>query len=329
MSSRVLISFDWAMKRLLRNKANFGILNGFLTELIKDEISVQHILESESNRENEQNKSNRLDLLCVNQKDELIAIEIQYYVEPDYFHRFLFGVSKIITEYLSKGDPYALVKKVYSINILYFDLGMGIDYVYIGRTNFVGMHHSDTLMLSEKQVKMFDKKEPSGIFPEYYLLKINKFDNLAKNTLDEWIYFLKNTKLPKNYKAKGLQLVNNQLRYDNMDAATKLKYKKYQKNLLVSKDMLENAWETGLLEGEAKGEARGKAQGIIEGEAKGEARGIIKGKAKGKIEGKIEGMIEGKIEIVLKCYAKGIDIITISDITGFSEDEIKDILEKN
>ena len=313
MSSRELISFDWAMKRLLRNKANFGILNGFLTELIKDEISVQHILESESNRENERDKSNRLDLLCVNQKDELIAIEIQYYVEPDYFHRCLFGVSKIITEYLSKGDPYSLVKKVYSINILYFDLGMGIDYVYIGRTNFVGMHHSDTLMLSEKQVKMFDKKEPSGIFPEYYLLKINKFDNLAKNTLDEWIYFLKNTKLPKNYKAKGLQLVNNQLRYDNMDAATKLKYKKYQKNLLVSKDMLENAWETGLLEGEAKGEARG----------------IIKGKAKGKIEGMIEGKIEGKIEIVLKCYAKGIDIITISNITGFSEDEIKDILNKN
>ncbi|MCA0335178.1 MAG: Rpn family recombination-promoting nuclease/putative transposase, partial [Bacteroidetes bacterium] len=120
MSSRELISFDWAMKRLLRNKANFGILNGFLTELIKDEISVQHILESESNRENERDKSNRLDLLCVNQKDELIAIEIQYYVEPDYFHRCLFGVSKIITEYLSKGDPYSLVKKVYSINILYF-----------------------------------------------------------------------------------------------------------------------------------------------------------------------------------------------------------------
>ena len=169
------------------------------------------------------------------------------------------------------------------------------------------MHHSDTLMLSEKQVKMFDKKEPSGIFPEYYLLKINKFDNLAKNTLDEWIYFLKNTKLPKNYKAKGLQLVNNQLRYDNMDAATKLKYKKYQKNLLVSKDMLENAWETGLLEGEAKGEARG----------------IIKGKAKGKIE----GMIEGKIEIVLNCFAQGIQTAFISKITGFSEEEVIAILK--
>ena len=183
---------------------------------------------------------------------------------------------------------------------------MGNDYVYVGRTNFVGMHHSDTLMLSEKQVKMFDKKEPSGIFPEYYLLKINRFDNLAKNTLDEWIYFLKNTKLPENYQAKGLQLVDDQLRYDNMDAATKLKYNKYQKNLLVSKDMIEEAWETGLLEGEAKGEAKGRAQGNM--------------------EGKKEGKMEGKIEVILKSYAKGFDITTISSITGFSEEEVKDIL---
>ncbi len=62
--------------------------------------------------------------------------------------------------------------------------------------------------------------------------------------------FLKNTKLPENYQAKGLQLVDDQLRYDNMDAATKIKYNKFQKNLLVSKDMLEDAWETGLLQGE-------------------------------------------------------------------------------
>ena len=31
--SRQLISFDWAIKRLLRNKANFGILEGFMSLL--------------------------------------------------------------------------------------------------------------------------------------------------------------------------------------------------------------------------------------------------------------------------------------------------------
>jgi len=47
-----LIRFDWALKRLLHNKANFGILEGFLRELLEDDIKIENILESESNKEN-------------------------------------------------------------------------------------------------------------------------------------------------------------------------------------------------------------------------------------------------------------------------------------
>jgi len=50
MSKRRLISFDWAMKKLLRSKANFEILEGFLSELLKDNIHILEILESESNK---------------------------------------------------------------------------------------------------------------------------------------------------------------------------------------------------------------------------------------------------------------------------------------
>ena len=32
---RRLISFDWALKRLLRSKAHFNILEGFLSELLR------------------------------------------------------------------------------------------------------------------------------------------------------------------------------------------------------------------------------------------------------------------------------------------------------
>ena len=35
-SPRKLITFDWAMKRLLRSKVNFEILEGFLVELLGD-----------------------------------------------------------------------------------------------------------------------------------------------------------------------------------------------------------------------------------------------------------------------------------------------------
>ena len=51
MKQRQLISFDWALKRLLRSNANFEILEGFLSELLHDEVCILEVLESESNQE--------------------------------------------------------------------------------------------------------------------------------------------------------------------------------------------------------------------------------------------------------------------------------------
>lgn len=173
MNRRTLVSFDWALKRLLRNKANFNILSGFLSELLFDDIRVEEILESEGNQDSDRDKFNRLDLLCRNQRNEFIIIEVQYHDESDYFHRCLYGTSKVITEYINKGEPYHQVKKVYSVNILYFDLGHGDDYIYVGKTKFTGLHNKSNLTLSPTQQKKFDKSEPFEIFPEYILLKIN------------------------------------------------------------------------------------------------------------------------------------------------------------
>lgn len=131
-----LIRFDWALKRLLRNKANYKVLEGFMSELLNEEITIINILESESNQETEDDKFNRVDLLVENSKKELTIIEIQQRNEYDYFHRMLYGTSKLITEYLKLGEPYSNIRKVYSVNILYFDLGQGEDYIYHGKTNF-------------------------------------------------------------------------------------------------------------------------------------------------------------------------------------------------
>ena len=53
------IRFDWAMKRLLRNKANFSVLEGLLTTLLGENITIRDLLESESNQEEEFDKYNR------------------------------------------------------------------------------------------------------------------------------------------------------------------------------------------------------------------------------------------------------------------------------
>ncbi len=81
---RRLISFDWSMKRLLRSKAHFGILEGFLTELLRQEIQILEILESERNKETAADKQNRVDLKARNAGGEIILIEVQYQRQFDF-----------------------------------------------------------------------------------------------------------------------------------------------------------------------------------------------------------------------------------------------------
>ena len=137
MVKRKLISFDWALKKLLRNKANFDILEGFLSELLNDNIKILEILESEGNKEDQDDKYNRVDLKVKNAKDEIIITEVQYEREYDYLKRILYGTSKVITEQIVQGDLYSKVVKVISVNILYFDPGQSDDYVYRGIADFI------------------------------------------------------------------------------------------------------------------------------------------------------------------------------------------------
>ncbi|MCI5117480.1 MAG: Rpn family recombination-promoting nuclease/putative transposase [Candidatus Electrothrix sp. LOE1_4_5] len=252
MSKRKLISFDWAMKKLLRSKANFEILEGFLSELLKDSIHILEILESEGNEEDRRDKFNRVDLKVRNQKNEVIIIEVQYDREFDYLQRILFGTSKVLTEYLNEGDPYSKVVKVISINILYFDLGHGKDYVYHGITSFQGLHHQDTLELSENQQALYNTKKIHQIFPEYYLIKVNSFDDIANDTFDEWIYFLKNEEIKENFKAKGLIKAKQELDILKLPEQERLAYEKYQDDLHYQASMVESSYTIGKLKEKRK-----------------------------------------------------------------------------
>ena len=225
--TKKLIRFDWAVKKLLRNKANFVVLEGFLSELLFDDIKIQKILESESKQDTENDKYNRVDILTQNSKNELIIVEIQNTYEIDFFHRMIYGTSKALIENISLGQPYSEIKKVISINIVYFDLGQGKDYVYKGKTNFEGLHEKDTLQLSIQQKQTFTKKEISDFFPEYYIIKVNKFDDIAKDTLDEWVYFLKNSEVKDEFKAKGLAEAKEVLDIMRLDKEQQYGYNRY------------------------------------------------------------------------------------------------------
>ncbi|MCI5130108.1 MAG: hypothetical protein D3904_00995, partial [Candidatus Electrothrix sp. EH2] len=176
--------------------------------------------------------------------------------EFDYLQRILFGTSKVIIEHLQEGDPYSAVVKVISVNILYFDLGQGTDYVYHGSTSFQGIHNQDTLLLSEKQQALYQKQEVYQIFPEYYLIKVNSFNDIAKDTLDEWIYFLKNEEIKKEFQAKGLKKAKHELDIMKLPDNERRAYERHRENLHYRASMFESSYTAAVLEGEQRGEKK-------------------------------------------------------------------------
>ena len=139
------IRFDWAIKRLLRQKANFGVLEGFLSVLLDEKVEIIELLESESNQQTIDDKFNRVDIKAKNSKGDIIIVEVQNTRELTFLERILYGVAKAITEHISLGSSYYEVKKIYSISILYFDIGKGNDYLYHGQNSFTGVHTGDRL----------------------------------------------------------------------------------------------------------------------------------------------------------------------------------------
>jgi predicted transposase/invertase (TIGR01784 family) len=191
-------------------------------------------------------------------------VEVQVDAEPDYFSRMLYGTSRLITEYLQKGDTYLKVKKVYSVNILYFNLGQGEDYIYHGTTSFIGMHKHDKLDLTSKQKELYRHQCVHEIYPEYYLLKVNQFNDVAKDTLDEWIYFLKNDAIKNSFRAQGLAEANDKLNEMKLTDQERQAYTRYLDGLHLDASLIETNYSVGKIDGEKIGIEKGKVEGRVE-----------------------------------------------------------------
>lgn len=258
------IRFDWAIKRLLRNKANFGVLEGFLTVLLGENIRIIEILESEGNQQREDDKFNRVDIKARNSKDEIILVEVQNTRELYYLERILYGVAKTITEHIDLGDIYSNVKKVYSISILYFDIGQGDDYLYHGQNTFLGVHTGDSLRVTTKEQGAIIRKLPAEIFPEYFLIRVNEFNKVAVTPLEEWIEYLKTGCIRSDTTAPGLEEARRKLIYYNMDKAEKLAYDRHIDAVMIQNDVLSTARLEGLEEGRINIARNLKAMGLDE-----------------------------------------------------------------
>ena len=117
------------------------------------------------------------------------------------------------------------------LSIVYFGLGKGDDYVYVGQTKFTGLHTKKELELTKTQQGLLRKPTIHQAYPEYYLIQTTKFKDIINEPLDEWIYFFKNSEVLDGFKAKGMKEVREKMIVHNMPEEDRKKYNRFLDNL--------------------------------------------------------------------------------------------------
>lgn len=187
-------------------------------------------------------------------------------------------------------------------SFIYFDLGKGSDYLYHGQNRFIGVHTHDELLVTERQADALVQRFPWEIFPEYYLIRVNEFNQVAKTPLEEWVRYLKSGVIAPDTTVPGLQEAREKLRYYDMSPAERHAYDEHINAIMIQNDVIGNTKLEGLLEGRIEGHAEGLAEGLA--------------------QGRTEGQTEERRKNARGMKAKGIDTQTIAEITGLNTEEI-------
>lgn len=312
------VRFDWAIKRILRDKANFDVLEGFISVFTGEQVKIECLLESEGNQNAYDDKFNRVDIKARNSKGEIIIVEVQLSREVHYLERIVYGAAKSITEQLDLGQSYYDLKKVISISVVYFDLGKGTDYLYRGQARLEGVHNHDILTVTKRETTGLNlpdaeslkprlMHDPTEVFPEYYLIRVNEFNQYAKTPIEEWMEYLKNGVIKDDTKAPGLSAAKQKLQYLMMTDADRIAYERHMDAVRIQNDVLGNA----------------KSEGLMEGFTDGFAEGMEKGMAKGMKKGMAEGAKAKQLEIAKNLLSLGLSAEQVAQSTGLSYEEIR------
>jgi predicted transposase/invertase (TIGR01784 family) len=307
MQDKPLISFDYAIKYLLRNKGDYDIVEGFISALLAMEgykpVKINALLESESNRESADLKRSIADLVVQDDQGNKYIVEIERSFTPNFMHKACFNTSRLVVDSISGNQDYTTIKKVFHISLLYFATQQMKKPIYHGKTiiHKIDTAHPVDFRIANQGLVMFEHK---NIFPEYFFISIPLFDEVIHQEIDEWLYMMKHSEVREDFKSPTMKKVKERLAVLKMSEADRIAYYSYLKEAVHSQDVL------------------------LAAEQKGEARGIERGKAEGLQEGMEKGKSEEKMEIAQAMFSKNIDIQTITEVTRLSAAEIERLTSK-
>ena len=291
-NDKPLVSFDYAIKYLLKDKADYGIVEGFISALLKTkgykDVKIVALLESESNKEDSKGKRSLADLIVEDEDHHKYIIEIERNVKDSFIHKSLFNSSRLIVDNLAQREDYTQIIKIFHISLLYFPIGTGSGAIYHGKTIIHEIETKERLSVHIKNQQTGEIFDATDILPEYFYISVPLFNDRLEKEIDDWLHVMKYDQVPKNYHSPYMKQVAEKLTILKMTPAERANYSYYQKKIYSDRDELQAA----------------------------EARGKVKGKA------------EGKAELIKTMIDRGNSIDIIAQITGLSEQEINELKNK-
>lgn len=294
-----IISFDYAIKYLLKDKGDYEIVEGFISAILKDAgysaVKIKSLIESSSNKESNILKSSVADVIVEDAEGHKYIVEIDKSYSKLFMHKACFNSSRLIVDSISKGEDYSTIKKIFHINLLYFPFDNMKTPLYHGKTIFreLDKKHPIDLHIEDMQGKVFDAY---NVFPEYFVISIPLFDDIIKSELDEWLYIMKHSEVKKDFKSPYMKKVASRLNILKMSYKEQIIYHACMNKSLKDRDY------------------------IVSAEERGEEKGIVKGIATGEIT--------NSIKVARKMLAKKRSIEEIYEITELSIEKIKQLKEE-
>ena len=322
INEKGLVSFDYAIKYLLRDKGDYSIVEGFISALLKTkgykDVKIVALLESESNQEDRKSKRSLADLIVEDEDHNKYIIEIERNVKDSFIHKSLFNTSRLIIDNLAQGEDYTKILKVFHISLLYFPIGNGS--IYHGKTIIHEIETNEKLSVHIKNQETREIFDATNILPEYFYISAPQFNDRLEKEIDDWLHVIKYDEVPDNYHSPYMAQIADKLSILKMSSQEREKYSYYQKILHNDRDELKAAEARGIEKGIEQGIEKGRKEGREEGIEKGIEQGIEKGIEKGATK-KLE-------EIAINMLKQNLDNSLISSVTGLSTDEVLKLKNK-
>jgi predicted transposase/invertase (TIGR01784 family) len=309
MATKQLISFDYAMKYILRDKSDFSIIEGFLSALLATAnykpVKITALLETESNKDEARGKRIVADMVVKDTDGIQYIIEIERNEKYGFMHKACFSSSRIVVDSVGQGQDYTNIVKVIHISLLYFDIGGSS--LYHGKTIFRDIETTEGNLPLQLHLTKPDGSacDLTDVLPEYFVISIPAFHDKINRSIDEWLYMMKHESIKESFKEKYIKLAAERLDFLKMSVAEKANYEYYKREMIDVREEI----KTAELKGEVKGEAKGIQQGI----------------KIGKQEGIKIGEQQAKLKIARQLLHSSIDESTVAEATGLTMAQIKEL----